>query len=170
MNFKNYDFSVLTRKLNAMNFSMEKAAIERAIEQQLPRMLENLALIFLCNHNPAWKHWSGELIGNISAFNGKKKKGNKFFSKDSYYSLLWGNTKYANTPNKLYDLLEEKFSKENEILTQEMANHAKKKIQQFMDWLSQELSKGKVEKQDIHDKLYEMINPPENDTINAASK
>ena len=72
----NYDFSVLISRLKAINFSIAKADLERAIKNQLPRMLENLSLVFLCKHNPAWKHWQGEVIGNISSYNGKTKKGN----------------------------------------------------------------------------------------------
>ncbi len=149
----NYDFSVLISRLKAINFSIAKADLERAIKNQLPRMLENLSLVFLCKHNPAWKHWQGEVIGNISSYNGKTKKGNKFFSKDEYYGLLWGDTPYADSSEKLYELIIDKFIIEREPLSLTMTDYARHKIQNFMDWLSTELSKGKVEKYDIYEQL-----------------
>lgn len=66
---------------------------------------------------------------------------------------MWGDTPYADSSEKLYELIIDKFIIEREPLSLTMTDYARHKIQNFMDWLSTELSKGKVEKYDIYEQL-----------------
>lgn len=148
-----HDFSCLIEKLRSIQITDSRDDIKHKIRSQLPELIGNLALIFLCPEHPARNHWAGEVIANILPYNGLKNKNNKLLRPATYYDFLWKESVFVDSPTSFDELLETKFKKENINLTKEMTENTRAKVENFMKWLATELSKEYVTKDKIYEKL-----------------
>ena len=152
------NFAQLIERLQNIEFSDSPSKLKDLIRYTLPRLYETLALIFNSLDDQARNHWKGEVVGFISEYNGLKlKRSHKYPLAKTYYDALWKDTVYADSPKKLDSLLRKKFKKEQlEFPTEEKINQIKIMMSDFLLKLSEEMSKGFVDDDEVYSLIDEV--------------
>lgn len=150
-----YDFSCLIERLRSIQFADSRDAIKDKIRVQLPRLIENIALVYLCPDSQTRDHWCWEAVANILRYNGLKNKNNKLLRPKTYYDFLWAESAFVDSPEAFDDVIKSKFKEEGIPLTKEMIEAARNHTEEFMKWLAVELSKAFVGSDKIIEKLKE---------------